>query len=71
MKILSLLLLASITIASCSSSEYNTQHQAKTLKQFNRAKHKEVYFTSNKRGDHNHPTVTKETRKSLKYKNKY
>ena len=65
MKITVLLILFGITITSCSSLEYNTQHQTSTLRNFSKQKHRS-YVPFRKRSDVMHPTVTKETRKYLK-----
>lgn len=65
MKKLIILFISSTLIMSCASVEYNSKYQARNISRFSKAKHKGTFITSNKRGDHNHPAVTKETRKSF------
>lgn len=61
-KILYFLIIISIT--SCQTQMYNTKHQRKTMQNFAK-KRSDNHVGGKKRGDFNHPAVTKDTRKSL------
>lgn len=54
-----------IGVTSCSSIEYNTRHQASTMRNFQKQKHGK-YVPLRKRSDVMHPAVTKATRKTFK-----
>jgi hypothetical protein len=64
MRLTVLLILFGIAITSCSSLEYNTKHQASTLRNFQKQKHGN-YVPTRKRSDVMHPAVTKATRKNF------
>lgn len=68
MKKLIILFISSTLIMSCASSNsvtYRSDYQTQNINKFKRSKYVGAYFISNKRGDHNHPAVTKQTRKSF------
>lgn len=65
MKTLFLWLLVDITTVSCSTVEYNTRHQARTLHQFSRSRHGKP-VSIKKQTVYTHPAVNSETRKILK-----
>jgi hypothetical protein len=66
MKKVVMLLLSVMIITSCqTTSPYQTHHQARTLKKFNKPKHG-IYIPERKRGDINHPAVCIKTRKLKK-----
>jgi len=72
MKKLLLILLIAITATSCSTSYYSgSAYQAKSIHHFCKKKHIRPaagprYIRPGRRGDINHPAVSKQTRKTLK-----
>ena len=70
MKKLLLILIIAITVTSCSTSYYSG-YQDKNVHHFCKKKHIRPtkgprYIRPGKRGDINHPSVSKQTRKTLK-----
>jgi hypothetical protein len=72
MKKLLLILVIAVSITSCTTSYYSgSAYQAKSINRFSKKKHIRPtegprYIRPGRRGDINHPAVSKQTRKTLK-----